>query len=92
MCSLLSLRIVVNHLSPGTDTLVETTQGGAVAQSQAHTRRPEPGTHHRSPWRWGLLLTLRDRLDRGTYSVSSDAIAASIIDRTDRQPGEEPRR
>jgi hypothetical protein len=39
------------------------------------------GHSQASPWRRGLLLTLRDRLEKQTYQVSSDAVAASIIDR-----------
>lgn len=53
-----------------------------MVQRQTHIGQGGPEVRRDSPWRWGLLLTLRDRLDRGDYRVSSDAVATSIIDRT----------
>ncbi len=51
-------------------------QGGAVQQGRE------------TPWRQGLLLTLRDRLEKDSYSVPSDRVAASIIDRALAQDGD----
>jgi hypothetical protein len=51
--------------------------------SQGHTDSFRNGAPLRreTPWRRGLLLTLRERLEKETYVVPSDEVAASIIDR-----------
>jgi hypothetical protein len=61
--------------------------------SQGHTERTGGGDQARrdTPWRRGLLLTLRERLEKETYSVPSDEVAASIIDRTVTRGGDAPR-
>ena len=52
-----------------------------MSQGQTESDRDDVQQRRETPWRRGLLLTLRERLEKETYAVSSDKVAASIIDR-----------
>jgi hypothetical protein len=58
--------------------------------SQGQTERTGGAEQARrdTPWRRGLLLTLRERLEKEAYAVPSDEVAASIIDRAMTRGGE----
>jgi hypothetical protein len=52
-----------------------------VSQGTSQNDGADAAARRETPWRRGLLLTLRERLEKESYDVPSDAVAASIIDR-----------
>ena len=52
-----------------------------MSQGQTEGDRDDVRQRRETPWRRGLLLALRERLEKETYAVPSDQVAASIIDR-----------
>jgi hypothetical protein len=60
-----------------------------VSQGTSQSDRPDAAGRRQTPWRRGLLLTLRERLEKESYDVPSDAVAASIIDRATRRGAQE---
>jgi hypothetical protein len=60
-----------------------------VTQVTSQSDRPDGAGRRETPWRRGLLLTLRERLEKQSYDVPSDAVAASIIDRATRGGAQE---
>jgi hypothetical protein len=59
-----------------------------VSQGQTEGNRADVPHRRETQWRRGLLLTLRERLEKQTYAVPSDDVAASIIDRAITRSGD----